>query len=184
MLAPTTPAGTGGALAEAAASYDALATALVTQVNAVHQTGAAADGTTGHDFFQLSGGSPAQGIIVIPTSAAEIASREPGAGGVDGSIAAAIAQIGTKAGSPDKLWSSTVASIAVVSKTALTQAKLADIASVAALNSQLSSAAVDLDEENISLLTYQHAYQGAARVITAIDEMLDTLINRTGIVGR
>ena len=185
VLAPVAPAGTGGALAEAAASYDALATALVTQVNAVHRQGAAADGTTAHDFFQLStNGSPAQGILVIPTSAAEIASREPSAGGVNGSIAAAIAQIGTRADSPDKLWSSTVASIAVTSKTALTQAKLADIASVAAVNNQLSSAAVDLDEENVSLLTYQHAYQGAARVITAIDEMLDTLINRTGIVGR
>ena len=34
------------------------------------------------------------------------------------------------------------------------------------------------------MLTYQHAYQGAARVMTAIDEMLDTLINRTGLVGR
>ena len=34
------------------------------------------------------------------------------------------------------------------------------------------------------LLSYQHAYQGAARVMTAIDEMLDTLINGMGRVGR
>jgi flagellar hook-associated protein 1 FlgK len=34
------------------------------------------------------------------------------------------------------------------------------------------------------MLAYQRAYQGAARVMTAIDEMLDTLINRTGVVGR
>ena len=43
---------------------------------------------------------------------------------------------------------------------------------------------VDLDEENVNLLSYQHAYQGAARVLTAVDEMLDTLINRVGRVGR
>jgi flagellar hook-associated protein 1 len=43
---------------------------------------------------------------------------------------------------------------------------------------------VDIDEENVNLLSYQHAYQGAARVLTAVDEMLDTIINRTGIVGR
>ena len=49
---------------------------------------------------------------------------------------------------------------------------------------QQSQTGVDLDEETANLLTYQHAYQGAARVLTAIDEMLDVLINRTGLVGR
>ncbi len=34
------------------------------------------------------------------------------------------------------------------------------------------------------MLAYQRAYEGAARVLTALDEMLDTLINRTGVVGR
>ena len=34
------------------------------------------------------------------------------------------------------------------------------------------------------MLAYQRAYEGAARVLTTIDEMLDTLINRTGVVGR
>jgi flagellar hook-associated protein 1 len=33
-------------------------------------------------------------------------------------------------------------------------------------------------------VVFQHAYQGAARVLTAVDEMLDTLINKTGLVGR
>jgi flagellar hook-associated protein 1 FlgK len=31
---------------------------------------------------------------------------------------------------------------------------------------------------------YQRSYQASARVITTVDEMLDTLINRTGMVGR
>jgi flagellar hook-associated protein 1 FlgK len=43
---------------------------------------------------------------------------------------------------------------------------------------------VSLDEENVSLLANQHAYQAAARVMTAVDEALDVLINRTGLVGR
>ena len=33
-----------------------------------------------------------------------------------------------------------------------------------------------------NMLAYQRAYEGAARVLTAVDEMLDTLINRTGLV--
>jgi flagellar hook-associated protein 1 FlgK len=34
------------------------------------------------------------------------------------------------------------------------------------------------------MLRFQHAYQAAARVITIMDEMLNTLINNTGLVGR
>lgn len=39
---------------------------------------------------------------------------------------------------------------------------------------------VNLDEEVTNLNAAQHAYNAAARVITVIDDMLDTLINRTG----
>ncbi len=34
------------------------------------------------------------------------------------------------------------------------------------------------------MLTYQRAYEGAARLLTALDQNLDTLINRTGVAGR
>ena len=43
---------------------------------------------------------------------------------------------------------------------------------------------VSLDEEATDMLRFQHAYQAAARVITIMDEMLNTLINNTGLVGR
>ncbi|PTQ57174.1 MAG: Flagellar hook-associated protein FlgK [Candidatus Carbobacillus altaicus] len=43
---------------------------------------------------------------------------------------------------------------------------------------------VSLDEEMTLLLQYQHAYSAAARAVTAIDQMLDKLINGTGLVGR
>jgi flagellar hook-associated protein 1 FlgK len=35
-----------------------------------------------------------------------------------------------------------------------------------------------------NMLSFQHAYSAAARMVTAIDEALDVLINRTGLVGR
>nr|MBP7402996.1 flagellar hook-associated protein FlgK [Clostridia bacterium] len=47
-----------------------------------------------------------------------------------------------------------------------------------------SVSAVSLDEEATNLIKYQHSYAAAARLITAIDEALDVLINRTGVVGR
>jgi flagellar hook-associated protein 1 FlgK len=43
---------------------------------------------------------------------------------------------------------------------------------------------VSLDEEATDMIRFQHAYQAAARVITTMDEMLSTLINNVGLVGR
>ena len=47
-----------------------------------------------------------------------------------------------------------------------------------------SVSGVSLDEETTHLIQYQRAYQAAARVVTVVDSMLDTLINGTGRVGR
>ena len=47
-----------------------------------------------------------------------------------------------------------------------------------------SVSGVSIDEEMTQMIKYQHSYAAAARMITTIDQALDTLINRTGIVGR
>jgi flagellar hook-associated protein 1 FlgK len=185
MLAGANAAGTGGALAESAADYNDFATFLATRINEVHTTGQVKDGTTGHDFFAISATGPAAlGLSVIPTSADRIATAKPGAGGLDGSVADAIARIGKAVDSPDRMWSGIVTGIGVAARTGLQQSALADLSTKSAVGNQLANAAVDIDEENVNMLAFQTAYQGAARVMTAVDEMLDTLINRTGIVGR
>ncbi|QNE48211.1 flagellar hook-associated protein FlgK [Glaciihabitans sp. INWT7] len=185
MLAAANGTGTGGAIAEAAAGYNAFATALANTVNTAHQAGATPSGATGLDFFTISATGPAAlGLSVVPTGAAQIASGTPGAGGNNGSNAEAISQLGSAPNSPDSVWSTFVTKIGTTSKTALQQATLADSVTAAATAAQLANSSVDLDEENVNMLTFQKAYQGAARVMTAVDEMLDTLINHTGIVGR
>jgi flagellar hook-associated protein 1 FlgK len=55
-----------------------------------------------------------------------------------------------------------------------------------ALTSQIDAsreqlAGVSLDEETVNMLSAQRAYEAAARVMTTVDSMLDTLINRTGM---
>lgn len=47
-----------------------------------------------------------------------------------------------------------------------------------------SVSGVSTDEEITNMIMFEKAYSAASRLITAIDEQLDTLINRTGIVGR
>jgi flagellar hook-associated protein 1 FlgK len=51
-------------------------------------------------------------------------------------------------------------------------------------NQRQQTSGVSLDEEATKLIAYQRGYQAAARVVTVVDEMLDTLINSTGRVGR
>ncbi|SDG97277.1 flagellar hook-associated protein 1 FlgK [Leifsonia sp. 98AMF] len=184
-LAPADASGTGGVLAEAAVSYNAFAVTLAQRVNAVHSTGATPTGATGLDFFAIDPTKPAAlGLSVVPTGVGQIATGTPGAGGTDGSIADAISQLGTGANAVDKQWSSFVVRVGVASRTEKQQSDLADLASSAATNAQLAGSSVDLDEENMNMLSFQHAYQGAARVMTAVDEALDVLINHTGLVGR
>lgn len=47
-----------------------------------------------------------------------------------------------------------------------------------------SVSGVSVDEEMVNLIKSQQMYAASSRIITAIDESLDILINRTGIVGR
>ncbi|MET0956710.1 MAG: flagellar basal body rod C-terminal domain-containing protein, partial [Cryobacterium sp.] len=167
-----------------------------TTVNTIHQTGATrTDPSTpaGLNFFSCDPDHSAASIAVIPKDASGIAAGTPGAGAANGAIADKIAQLGAgravtgagvAIGSPDAMWSAFVTKLGVATGVELNQATAANLSASSAVTLQLSNSSVDIDEENVNLLTFQHAYQGAARVMTAVDEMLDTLINRTGLVGR
>lgn len=47
-----------------------------------------------------------------------------------------------------------------------------------------SISGVSLDEEGINLMAYQKSYNAAARYLTVLDEAVDVIINKMGIVGR
>lgn len=47
-----------------------------------------------------------------------------------------------------------------------------------------SISGVSLDEETTNLIVFQQTYNACARMVTTIDEMLDTMINNMGLVGR
>lgn len=177
--------GTGGAIAEAAESFNRLAENLSATVNTVHQAGATPSGAAGGEFFHLAAGVPAAlGLSVVPQSKDDLATGTAGAGGFDGSNADKIARLATDPTGPDKAWSDIVSTTGVAARSAILHGTLAGSASAAATLAQASASGVDLDEENVNILSAQHAYQAAARVMSAIDEALDTLINRTGLVGR
>jgi flagellar hook-associated protein 1 FlgK len=184
VLAPANTSGSGGPLAEAAARYSELASSLAQAVNGVHAQGQTTSGTSGLDFFSLDPSlPPALGLGVVPADASGVAAGAAGSGAFDGSTADAIAQIGTRPGSPDSRWSGFVASLGSASQAAQQQETTATTAAAQAKNAQSSGASVSLDEESMHLIEAQHAYQAAARVMSAVDQALDTLINHTGTVG-
>jgi flagellar hook-associated protein 1 FlgK len=47
-----------------------------------------------------------------------------------------------------------------------------------------SLSAVSLDEETTNLIIFQQSYNAAARIISVLDDMLNTMINNMGITGR
>lgn len=51
-------------------------------------------------------------------------------------------------------------------------------------DSRDSMSGVSMDEEATNMITYLSAYNAASRILTAMDEALETLINGTGRVGR
>jgi flagellar hook-associated protein 1 FlgK len=184
-LSVLAPSDEGGTLAGVADAYNRMATELAAQVNAQHRAGVTASGAPGGDFFRIDGGGPAAlSLSVVPTRAADLALAAPGAGALDGSNADAMSQIGTGSGSPDAIWSDFVTRFGVATAGDAQRASVSDLAAVTSVAAQQSVAGVDGDEETIALLSYQTAYQAAARVLTAVDEALDVLINRTGLVGR
>ena len=169
------------------AKVDSVAVDLMSAVNTVYATGFAPDGSTGSAFFA---GSNAKDITVVPTSGTAL-SISLSSGITDGSVARQIGELSDDAVSATLLgrsgatvqWRQLTTSLGVQVQSLKTAKTVQDAVVAAAEDAVLSDAGVNLDEEMSSMMLFQRAYQASARVITTADELLDTLINRTGRVG-
>ena len=185
--AATDGSGTGGILAEAALRLDEVATTLATQVNALHETAYTVGGDLGGAFFTTL--DPAKGpaamlLAVNIVTADQVAVAGDGLGANDVSVGQKIAALGTATDGADAVWGKAVVEVANRSAAAQSRSKVSEAARASAEQDQLANASVDTDEETVNMMAFQRAYEAAARVLTTLDEMLDTLINSTGRVGR
>jgi flagellar hook-associated protein 1 FlgK len=180
----------------AAVGLDKVAKNLADTVNAVHRTGRGLDDfgpvdptdPTGpqkpvpnRDFFT---GTNARDLAVAIDNPRDVAAAAGDKGVYDASLADAIAQLGDSPNGADVTWRSFVAQVGVDSQAATRRVTLQDDVAKQADAARDSVSGVSIDEEMTNLLMFQRAYEGAARVMTAVDQTLDTLINRTGLVGR
>jgi flagellar hook-associated protein 1 FlgK len=165
-------------------SLDGFVATLAATVNAQHQAGADLAGVAGGDFWSGSTAATLQVAITDPrkVAAADLTKVDPatGAGGLDNSNATVLAGLDIGGTQYRNLVSQLGVSVSSARQGATNQATLA--AQVDASRETLSG--VSTDEEMVNLLAAQHGYEAAARVMTALDSMLDTLINNTGMVGR
>lgn len=158
-------------------SLDALAEKFATQINTAAQSGFDQDGNTGTALFSFTAGSAATTLAVaITDTRAVVAGSQPGAG--DGGVALALSAESDVESGYRSLITGFANQVASASRMAMTQSVATNQADQA--RDQLSG--VNIDEETVSMLTAQRSYEAAARVLNAVDSMLDTLINRTGLV--
>jgi flagellar hook-associated protein 1 len=171
---------------------DTVASNFIARVNALHTAGADLNGAAGLAFFTGTGAADIAlngAVAADPRLIAASGGPPPGAVG-DASNALAIAnlQLTPDAALNNETFEQFYSNIASVLGADVSRARgLASSSDLLAghLEAQRQSVSgVNLDEEMVNLNSAQKAYQGAARVITVIDEMLDTLINRTGVAGR
>ncbi len=166
------------------AKLDAVA-AKLTAVNGVLATGYDQTGAAGTALY---GGSSARTITVVLTDPARLAAAaNPPQGtdaSADGKIADQIADLGKQAGGPDATYRDMITALGIASRGATGAATTASTVLGQVDQARLSVSGVSLDEEMTNLLVFKQSYAAAARVVTALDEMLDVLINKTGLVGR
>lgn len=163
-------------------SLDQIATTLRDVVNQQHNLGMNLDGVAGADFFV---GATAADLQVSPALSARDVAAGTTSAPSDNRNALLIARLGsqeiTGIGTVDNLVS-TLAGRLGESAAATEQMSRVLASSQATVDDQRQSQmGVNLDEELADLVRYQRAYEASARVMQIADEMLDRLINQTGV---
>jgi flagellar hook-associated protein 1 FlgK len=165
------------------------AVSLATAINTAHKAGWDLDGNPGTDVLGSSGGPlTAATLSVMLTGPRQIAASlvDPAGGppALDSSNADLIGQLRLSTTGPDAKYRAMIVELGVQAAVTGRNLGIQQVITTQVDAARESVAGVNLDEEMTNMLSFQHAYSAAGRLVTAIDETLDQLINRTGLVGR
>ncbi len=187
-----TPSGEMGALliegsaasAQVIAELDDLAITLRDTVNTQHSLGFDLNGVAGGDIFTATS---AADLSLAAGFTADLLAASSSGESADANHALDMAGLREQGGINGTLNDQARAIVGRVGAAVLTAQTRADanagvLATLEASRGAVSG--VNLDEELTMLLQYQRSYEASARVMTSMDQMLDVLINRTGLVGR
>ncbi|HEV7162891.1 MAG TPA: flagellar hook-associated protein FlgK [Solirubrobacteraceae bacterium] len=164
LLGLTSPT---GALTALSTSLDGVAGTLAETVNALHTSTPIFSGTT------------AATLKVAVTAVQVKASSSEAVGG--NAVALAIANL--RGGAAEQGYAALVQQVGASVRTAQDEEATAKTTLTTIGNQRQSVSGVSLDEEMTNLISFQRGYQASARTLTAMDSMLETLIEHTGQVG-
>jgi flagellar hook-associated protein 1 FlgK len=161
-----------GTLAGFVQELDKVAETLATKVNAAY-AGTFFDATTSAASLQVN--------AALASNPLSVTAGTGGAG--SNNIALDVAALRTQPPTIGGAYGAFVARVGAEVKAADRQATNAQALTEAVENRRQSVAGVSMDEEMANLVRFQRGYQASARAMSAMDEMLDVLVNRTGRVG-
>ncbi len=191
-------------------SLDLLAQQLATTLNDANNLKGTGNDMTGHDLFESNDGNPITAAnIMVATGWANnsygiTASQDPNAPSGDNTNITHMISLMKEsmkfmapdptnpAGTGNQIFEGTFQEFFVNMgiTLGLDQDSTADVLkNHVSMASSISDdrdnvSGVSLDEEGMNMLQYGKAYSAAARLMTTLDEALDTLINKMGVVGR
>jgi flagellar hook-associated protein FlgK len=174
MTIDLTPNGTHDLQVRASGATTGFATLL-------GSTAVGADGIGGRTFFTGTGAASFAVSATVEGNPGAIAAGTAGGGALDGSIALDLAEMGSSQTGPDSVYRQSIAQLGVDTQTATSRDKIQQGSTQSLDNARSQQSGVSIDEEMTNLVEYQHGYDAAARLLTTIDGMLDTLINHTGV---
>ncbi|MFY9853581.1 MAG: flagellar hook-associated protein FlgK [Terracidiphilus sp.] len=155
---------------------DTLANQFGTAFNAAQATGYDQNGNAGTNFFTIPAtvAGSAGAISMAITNPALIAASSDGTSGSNGNLAnfTAVQTTALPSGqTPGNAYAGLVYQVGSLTSNANAESN-ATAASLVQLNDQLNSVSgVSIDQESANLITYQNAYEAAARVVTTIQAM-------------
>jgi flagellar hook-associated protein 1 FlgK len=159
-----------GQLAQLRGMLDGVAEALAESVNAQQPRGS---------FFSFTPGSAAASISVVAT----LSTLQTGPEGEPGANNLALAVAGLRGGEAELRYTAFVTHVGHEAQTAKSLEANTEAMRSAVAASRQRVSGVSLDEEMTNLMTFQRGYEASARVLTAMDSLLETLIEHTGRVG-
>jgi flagellar hook-associated protein 1 FlgK len=169
-------------------SLDDIAGTLVTQVNAYYSTARNAAGDLVGNFFVA--GSDASniavepGLVAAPLSLVTSDTGNQGANDVAGLIADLSSLKLASGESINETYMRLVSHVGADSHEAIARTDTYNVMLEQVEAQREAISGVSLDEEMLNMTRFQQAYNAAARMVTALDDMMDTVISRMGTVGR
>jgi flagellar hook-associated protein 1 FlgK len=160
---------------------DTFASQFATSFNTAHSVGFDLNGNAGQNFFAplAAGPGAAASFSVQITDPNLIAASSDGSPGSNGNVAQLLAVQNQKlpsGQSPTDSYANLVFQVGNMTAQAKSNGQAGDLSLTQLRDQRSAISGVSIDEETTNMIRYQRAFEAAARVITTVDELTQTVL--------